>query len=79
MSQQYNLSTIAYKLSSANGNRFVTEDAVYQWVRSGALKATRAPYNRSGCGKYHLLVEEADLVGFLRSKGYDVDSVFTGT
>lgn len=76
MSNKYALSSIAYKLSSVKGNRFISEDTVYRWVKSGALKAERAPYNQRGCGKYHLLVDKSDLSEFLCEKGYDVESLF---
>ncbi|MMZ67799.1 hypothetical protein D1872_304220 [compost metagenome] len=72
----YTLATIARKLSASNHGRFVTEDSVYQWVKTGQLQVQRIPYNERGFGKYPYAVEEAHLIDVLREKGFDVVSLF---
>ncbi|WP_164684886.1 hypothetical protein [Brevibacillus reuszeri] len=71
MEKLYTLATIAQKLSASNRGRFVSEDTVMSWVRSGTLKAERVPHNMRGYGRYPYLVEEAHLVKVLQEKGYD--------
>ncbi|SFB60256.1 hypothetical protein SAMN05216312_116106 [Cohnella sp. OV330] len=72
MERMYTLATIAHKLSASNRGRFVSEDTVMSWVRSGTLKAERVPNNKRGYGRYPYLVEEAHLVKVLQEKGYDI-------
>lgn len=71
MERFYTLATIAHKLSATNRGRFVSEDTVMSWVRSGTLQAERVPNNKRGHGRYPYLVEEAHLAKVLQDKGYD--------
>ncbi|WP_195575459.1 hypothetical protein [Paenibacillus sp. 1001270B_150601_E10] len=72
----YTLATIARKLSASNRGQFVSEDSVYQWVKSGQLRVQRIPYNERGYGKYPYEVEEDHLIDVLHNKGFDVASLF---
>lgn len=71
MEKLYTLATIAHKLSASNRGRFVSEDTVMSWVRSGTLQAERVPSNKRGYGRYPYLVKETHLIEVLQEKGYD--------
>lgn len=75
MEKLYTIATIAHKLSASNRGRFVSEETVMTWVRSGTLQACRVPNNKQGYGRYPYLVEESHLVEVLRDKGYDTSLI----
>ncbi len=46
MERLYTLVTIAHKLSASNRGRFVSQETVMAWIRSGTLQAERVPKNK---------------------------------
>lgn len=76
MDKYYTLSEIARKLSKMKSGRFLTEDSVWGWVRTGELQVERVPLHVQSWGKYPYWADEAHLRGVLESKGYDVESIF---
>lgn len=76
MAKMYTLSSIARKLSVSNRGGFVSEDAVWSWVKNGTIKAERVTDKVQNWGKHPYWVEESHLKEVLCEKGFDVDSLF---